>query len=115
MDFSLQQGLVGFTLMLDDKVICYTPTPGKQPTRIDGWKFECVRDAILLALPEQGEGVLFKQLPALVAGLLSPQDKQKLGSVSWYTTTVKLHLETTEEIVRVLGASPQRLLKSSSL
>ena len=95
-----------------DKTICYTPTLGKQPTRIDSWKYECVRDAILLAIPAQGEGVLFKQLPSLVAGLLSPEHKQKLGSVSWYTTTVKLHLETTEEIVRVVGASPQRLLRS---
>ena len=52
MVFLLQQDLAGFTHMLDDKVICYTPTQGKQPTRIDGWKYECVRDAILLALPE---------------------------------------------------------------
>ena len=101
--------------MKDDKVMCHTPTAGKQGTRIERWKYECVRDAILQALPEQGEGVLFKQLPALVAGLLSAEQKQNLGSVSWYTTTVKLHLETREEIARVAGASPQRLLKSYSL
>ncbi len=37
-----------------DKVVCETPTPGKQPTRIDRWKYDAVRRAILKVTPRRG-------------------------------------------------------------
>ena len=46
----------------EKKVVCETPTPGKQPTRIDRWKYDLLRDAILDVLPEKGEGVPFQEL-----------------------------------------------------
>lgn len=36
---------------------------------------------------------------------------EELGSVGWYTTTVKLDLEARGEIARVESARPQRLVR----
>ena len=96
----------------NEKVLCETPTPGKQAKRIEKWKYATVRAAILKVLPRQGEGVLFQDLPDLVEAHLSDAVKTQLGSVSWYTTTVKLDLEVRGEIVRVAGSKPQRLLRN---
>ena len=94
-----------------DKTTCRTPTPGKKPTRIDTWKFDAVRKAILKIIPKRGEGVVFQKLPALVNKQLSQKELKELGSVGWFTTTVKLELEVRREIYRVEGVSPQRLLR----
>ena len=94
-----------------EKILCETPTLGKQPTNIEKWKYIAVRAAILKALPRKGPGLLFKDLPALVEAKLPGKMKAKLGSISWYTTTVKLDLEVRGEIARVAGAKPQRLLR----
>jgi hypothetical protein len=48
-------------------------------------------------------------LAALVAEHLPEDELDQLGSVSWYTTTVKLDLEVKGEIERIPGSSPQRL------
>jgi len=100
--------------MTEDKITCHTPTPGKKPTRIDAWKYHCVRAAILAVVPAEGEGVAFKDLPGLVAAQLSAAHRADLGSVSWYTVSVKLHMETLGELKRVEGAKPQRLLRALS-
>ncbi len=93
----------------EDRILCETPTPGKQGTRIDRWKYEAVRAAILRALTGGEQGVPFKELPTLVEMGLTEKDLAGLGSLVWYTTTVKLHLETIGEIERVPGARPQRI------
>jgi hypothetical protein len=93
------------------KVTCQTPTPGKKPTQIPKWKYDLLRDAILKVLPTSGEGLLFTELPDKVASILDPQDLAKLGSVGWYTTTVKLDMEVRGEIERVPKVIPQRLLR----
>jgi hypothetical protein len=93
----------------EDKVLCETPTPGKQPTRIDRWKYDLVRAAILAVIPNNDEGIEFRDLPALVENQLDPADLENLGAVSWYTTTVKLDMEVKGEIERVPGSKPQRL------
>jgi hypothetical protein len=93
------------------RITCRTPTPGKQPTRIDRWKYETIRKAILRIVPRQGSGVLFQELPGRVAAQLTKAEKAKLGSVSWYTTVFKLNLEVRRELRRVTGAAPQRLLR----
>ena len=96
----------------DDKVECHTPSPGKQPTRIDRWKYDVVRQAILKVVPRRGPGLLFSELAGKVQTALAPEQLADLGSVSWYTTTVKLDLEVQGEIHRVEGAGPQRLLRT---
>ncbi len=93
----------------DDKVVCQTPTPGKQPTRIDRWKCDLVHSAILAFIPANDQGVEFRELPGMVQEHLNPADLEKLGSVSWYTTTVKLDMEVKGELERMPGSNPQRL------
>lgn len=95
-----------------EKVVVETPTPGKQPTRIDKWKYDLVHNAILAVVPADENGVEFSQLAQLVEAHLSPADLEKLGSVSWYTTTVKLDMEVKGEIERIPGSKPQRLRRT---
>ena len=87
------------------------PEPTKSMPAIDRWKYEAVRRAILAAVPKKGEGLPFKQLPGKVRELLPADALANLGSVSWYTTTVKLDLEARGELERVPGSRPQRLLQ----
>lgn len=94
----------------NDKVECRSPTRGDQGTRIPRWKYDTVRRAILSAMAANGDGLAFKDLPAQVARALSPEERRRLGSVSWYTTVVKLDLEVRGELRRVPGARPQKLI-----
>lgn len=87
------------------------PDPKKSMPAIEAWKYRTVRDAILKAVTKKGEGLPFKELPSRVRELLSADELSKLGSVSWYTTTVKLDLEARGELQRVPGSRPQRLLR----
>ncbi|MBN2007965.1 hypothetical protein JW960_01320 [candidate division KSB1 bacterium] len=98
---------------MSEKVRCETPTPGKQPTNIDRWKYETVRQAIFDVLAAHSDNVLFQDLPHLVAAQLSPEQITRLGSVSWYTTTVKLDMEVRGEITRIPNANPQRLQRAT--
>ena len=96
--------------MEQEKVICNTPTPGKQPTRIDKWKYDIVAKAILNTLPRKGKGLPFRELPDKVKARLTKNELQRLGSITWYTTAVKLDLEVKGKIERVEGEKPQRLI-----
>jgi hypothetical protein len=98
--------------MNEPKVLCRTPTPGKSATAIATWKYDLVRRAILKAVPKSARGVAFGDLAGLVAKALPVAERKRLGSVSWYTTTVKLHMETTGELQRIAGAHPQRLRRA---
>lgn len=91
------------------KVLCETPTPGKQGTRIPKWKYDAVRAAILRVVPRSKEGIEFRELPGRVQEMLSAEHRQQLGSITWHTVTVKLHLEVTGEIERIPGSKPQRI------
>lgn len=93
----------------EPKVMCLTPTPGKQGTRIDRWKYDTLRRAIRKAVPKNKAGVEFVKLPELVRTFLAGDELKKLGSLMWYVTTVKLHLEVTGEIERVPHSKPQRV------
>lgn len=91
----------------ETKVLCETPTPGKKGTRIAKWKYDAVREAIREVVPRNKEGIEFRNLPGLVEQALSAEHRQQLGSVTWYTVTVKLHLEVIGEIERIAGSNPQ--------
>jgi hypothetical protein len=93
----------------ETKILCETPTPGKKGTRIAKWKYDAVREAIRKVVPSSQEGIEFRKLPGLVEHALSAEHRQQLGSVTWHTVTVKLHLEVIGEIDRIAGSKPQRI------
>ncbi len=95
--------------VVDDKVLCRTPTIGKKPNRIPAWKFEMLRDRILAVVGSRKDPVLFKDLPGLVDRRLSKAERVSLGSLGWHVTTVKLELESAGELRRAPGSGPQRL------
>ena len=44
----------------DSRVVCETPTPGKQPTRILKWKYDLTREAVLNVVSRSEDGVEFR-------------------------------------------------------
>jgi len=91
------------------KVQTKHPQKGKTAPRIDKDRYEAFRKAILAAVPRNREGVRFMDLPQAVASRLPAAVRAEVGSVSWYTTVIKLDLEARGAIERVPGSSPQRL------
>ena len=91
-----------------ERVACRTPSPDRPgETRIPKWKFDLVRKAIL---DELGQGsAAFGDLAELVGRRLGPQDLERLGSLGWHVTTVKLELEVRGEIRRLDGHRRQVL------
>ena len=92
---------------LEDKIQLKHPDATKVAPRISTAKYDAVRAAILEVIDGDQVSVPFVGLADKVATLLAPAVLKGLGSVGWYTTAVKLHLEANGEIERVLGA--QRL------
>jgi hypothetical protein len=85
------------------------PDPAKSMPRIERGVYDAFRAAILAAVPDEGSGLPFKDLAPLVAERLPAEIRSRIGSVGWYTATVKLDLEARGELERVPGERPQRL------
>ncbi len=96
-------------MMAEDRVACQNPDPEKQGTRILRWKYELVTDAIFSALAKRPGGFPFRDLPTYVRSCLTREDAESLGSVSWYTTVVKLDLEARGRIERIPDSKLQLL------
>lgn len=96
---------------VEAKVTCRTPTPGKQGTNIPKWKYDAIRKAIIKAVPRSGDGIPFRDLAGLVKKNLSDDHRRRMGSIPWYTVTVKLDMEVNGELCRIDGSSPQRLTR----
>lgn len=94
-----------------EKVVCNTPTPGKAATRIDKWKYDAMRNAILHCVPEHPPGIAFKDLPDAVSAILPRETRELVGSITWYCTCVKLDMETKGELFRVADVKPQHLVR----
>lgn len=92
-----------------EKILCETPTPGKKPIFIDKWKYDLICNSIINILKNNSAGVSFKELPQLIEAQLTKEDLHNLGSVVWYTTTVKLDMEVKGIIKRLENVSPQKL------
>jgi len=92
--------------------LCKTPTPGKKGTRIATWKYDCVRKAIRKCTPKNKTGIAFKDIPKLVEKQLTAQERKTLGSVTWYTVTVKLDMEVRGELSRIPGVKPQHIRRT---
>ncbi len=85
------------------------PERGKSGPRIERVKYDAFSRAILKAVPRTKQGIPFGELARRVSPLLPRAVRNAVGSVSWYTTTIKLDLEARGRIERVPGSSPQRL------
>lgn len=90
---------------MEPKLFAKHPDKTKLGVNISKEKYETIREQIIAALRENGE-VVFKDLPALVKKRLNGKFE---GSVSWYTTVVKLDLEARKIIERVPKSKPQRI------
>ena len=91
------------------KVPCRTPAEGREGvTNIPAWKFDLLRGAIHEVLGTAGE-VAFGDLNDRVRAGLDPDELERLGSLGWHVTTVKLELEVRGEIERVPGKRPQKI------
>ncbi len=82
---------------------------GVAGTRINKVKYETFRKAILAVVPKNKAGILFKDMPKLVARKIPKEMLPAKGSASWYTTVVKLDLEARKLIERIPGETPQRV------
>lgn len=91
----------------DDKIQMWNVNTGRPDVKIDRDKYEAVKKAILKALPRKGSTISFKELPVAVEMNLPDGAIPGGGSVMWYVTTVKLHLEHEGVVERVEGAKPQ--------
>lgn len=96
----------------EGKTPCRTPAPGRDGVvNIPTWKFVSVRHAILSEVAEAGPGGLeFKVLADKVRARLSADELERLGSVTWHTTAVKLEMEVAGDLKRLPGVTPQRLV-----
>ncbi len=97
-----------------ERIQTFSPNTGRACVRIDAEKYHAVRRAILAALPTRGEGLAFQDLPRAVRARLPGGAIPGGGSLKWYTTVVKLDLETRGEIVRVPDSRPQRLIRRAA-
>jgi hypothetical protein len=88
------------------------PMRGKTLPRISQMKYDLIRRAILAVVPRHEPGLPFAELPDRVSGRLSAAQRQAIGSIAWYTVSVKLHMERLGEIRRVAGSAPQRLVRA---
>lgn len=93
---------------MTDRTVCRTPN-ADGTTSIPSWKYEAVRAAILDAVGD--DGLAFKDLKAAVGERLDTDELDRLGSLGWHVTTVKLDMEVAGDIARVDGVSPQRLVR----
>ncbi len=95
----------------DERMLCRTPTPGKQPTSIPAWKYRIVHQALLAIVPDAPPGIAAKALPDRVAAVLPRDARERLGSVSWHVTTVRLNMEVEGELRRVAGRKPLHVVR----
>jgi hypothetical protein len=93
--------------MTQDRIQLTHPDPTKQHPKIERVKYDAFHEALLEVIPANEEGIPFGSLNDAV--LEVNPSLQEMGSVGWYVTTVKLHMEAIGEIERVPQSSPQRV------
>ena len=92
------------------KIACKVNDDSGQPIQMIAWKYKAMREAILSVVPEQGEGISFRDLRQQAKEALTGEQRANLGSAGWYTMTVKKDLEARGLIHAVPDSKPERLL-----
>lgn len=95
-----------------EKIQLLHPDPQKSAPRILRSKYNLIKDNLLEIIPSGPEGVLFNDLSPQVTNLLSNEQLEELGSVTWYVVSIKLDLEAREIIKRIPGSRPQRVRRT---
>ncbi|MFN0111072.1 MAG: DUF6958 family protein [Blastocatellia bacterium] len=90
---------------MEEKIFAKHPDPAKQGVNISKAKYDAVKTEILAAL-QNGKELTLKELFAAVGEKLKGKFD---GSISWYTTVVKLDLEARKTIIRVPKSKPQQM------
>ncbi len=98
--------------MAEEKTACRTPATGRDGvTHIPRWKYDILRAAILDAVAGSGDaGFAFADLKEAVRARLSPDTLDRLGSLGWHITVVKLNMEVEGELRRIPKVTPQRIV-----
>ncbi|MEM8982249.1 MAG: hypothetical protein AAGC71_04430 [Pseudomonadota bacterium] len=60
-------------------------------------------------MPRDADGIEAREIPDLVRQQLTQDERKRLGSVGWYTTTVRLELEVAGKLHRLRGRGPVRV------
>ena len=89
---------------MEEKILTLHPQ-GKKGVNISMAKYDLVRQTILEIIRDYGE-ISFTELLMMCERILMGKLD---GSISWYTTTVKLDLEARGVIERVPNSSPQKV------
>lgn len=93
----------------DGKVTCRSPS-GKTIARIEEWKYNRVREAVLQVLPADGSPLAYSDLSRQAASRIPAKEAQEIGKIPWYVETVSLEMEVRGELARVRdGGAPKRL------
>jgi hypothetical protein len=98
----------------EPKTPCRTPAEGRDGvTNIPTWKFDLLRAAILKVVDQAGpEGQRFSELKDSIKPLISNADLEKLGSLGWHMTCVKLEMEVAGDLKRLDMKGPQRIVRA---
>ena len=96
----------------EPKTACRTPAKGRDGvTNIPTWKFDLLHAAILASVRAAGsEGLAFKDLKDAVRPKIAAKDLDRLDSLGWHVTCVRLEMEVAGDIARLNGISPQRIV-----
>lgn len=90
---------------MEEKFFTKHPDQTKQGVNISKAKYDAVRAEIIAAL-QNGAELTLKELFAAVGKKLKGKFD---GSISWYTTVIKLDLEARKLIERVPKSKPHRV------
>ena len=98
--------------MSEDKVACGTPNPGRSGVvNIPAWKFDAVRAAVLKAVSDGP--MTIGAVRAYVADSLPSDIRDKLGSLNWHVTTVRLEMERRGELERLPKSRPMTIRRAT--
>lgn len=94
----------------DGKVTCRSPS-GKTIARVEEWKYNRIREAILQVLPADGSPLAYSELSRRAASQIPAKEVQEIGKVPWFIETVSLEMEVRGELARVQDGKPPKRLR----
>jgi hypothetical protein len=94
---------------MDERVLTKNPDSSKSGVNISRLKYDIVHAAVVETLRQHKEVTMAELMESTNQMLEGSFD----GSISWYTTAVKLDMEAKGEVERVPKAKPQKIRLAS--